>query len=114
MSTSPRTQHTTVPTFGVDVLRRALARAHRQAPEHGARLDRAAAIVATRNIEPTAGGWLVESEREPGRYYLVTQNAFGVQCICQEYRNRGGLLCKHILATRLLARIIHRPAGAWA
>ncbi len=103
MFATPEIQPSTVPTFGVNILREALARAHRQCPQHGARLDRAAAIVATRNIERTAGGWLVESEREPGRYYLVTQSAFGVACICQDYRNRGGLLCKHILATKLLA-----------
>src|SRR5919202_6597005 len=102
MVATPDVNGTTGPTFGVNVLRMALARAHRQSPQHGCRLDRASAIVATRNIERTAGGWLVESEREAGRYYLVTQSAFGVACICQDYRNRNGLLCKHIVATKLL------------
>lgn len=103
MSATPIAEPTTVPTFGVNVLRKALGCAHRQAPQHGARLDRAAAIVATRNIERTAGGWLVESERQPYTYYLVSEDAMGVRCICQDYRQRGGLLCKHILAVRLLA-----------
>ena len=78
MVATPSTYPTMVPTFGVNVLREALARAHRQEPEHGARLDRAACIVATRTIERTAGGWLVESEREPARYYLVSQSPPGV------------------------------------
>jgi hypothetical protein len=103
MTATPSTNGTTVPTFGVNILREALAKAHRQAPEHGSRLDRAANIVALRNIERISGGWLVESEREPGSYYLVSQDGMGVRCICLDYRNRGGLLCKHILAVRLLA-----------
>jgi hypothetical protein len=92
-----------VPTFGVNVLRAALAKAHRQAPEYGPRLDRAAAIIATRDIERVGGGWLVESEREPQCFYLVTQDGMGTKCMCPDYRQRGGLACKHMLAVRLLA-----------
>jgi hypothetical protein len=55
---TPNVNGTTVPTSGVNVLRAALAKAHRQAPEHGARLDRAIAIIATRDR--------AEPEREPG------------------------------------------------
>ncbi len=103
MVATPSVNGTTVPTFGVNVLRAALAKAHRHAPEHGARLDRAAAIVATRAIERIGGGWLVESEREPQRFYLVSQDGMGTKCMCADYRNRGGLACKHMLAVRLLA-----------
>ena len=104
---TPETQPTTTtipaPTFGLDILRDALALAHRQQPQHGKRLDRAANIVAIRRIEPTEGGYLVESETEADRWYLMTVNAFGARCMCHDYEARGGLLCKHILATKLLA-----------
>ena len=105
MVATPSTNGTTVPTFGVNVLRAALAKAHRHAPEHGARLDRAAAIVATRNVEPFGqSAWLVESERQAGSYYLVRHTPFGWDCLCADYRQRK-LDCKHILAVRLwLAR----------
>jgi hypothetical protein len=55
VTATPTVNPTTAPTFGVNVLRAALARAHQQAPEAGCRLDRAAAIVATRSIERFAG-----------------------------------------------------------
>ena len=109
LAITPETQPTTTaiptPTFGADfeILRDALAIAHRQQPQHGKRLDRAATIVAIRRIEPTEGGYLVESETEADHWYLVTGNAFGARCMCHDYQARGGLLCKHILATKLLA-----------
>jgi hypothetical protein len=99
----PSTPTTPPPTFTVAVLRAALAKAHRQTPEHGARLDRAAAIIATRAIERIGGGWLVESEREPSRFYLVSQDGMGTRCMCPDYRQRGGLACKHMLSVKLLA-----------
>ena len=104
---TPETQPTTTavptPTFSLDILREALAIAHRQQPQHGKRLDRAASILAIRRIEPTAGGFLVESETEADRWYLVSVDAFGPRCMCADYQARGGLLCKHLLAIRLLA-----------
>ena len=104
---TPETQPTTTaipaPTSGLDTLREALSIAHRQQPQHGKRLDRAASIVAIRRIEATEGGFLVESETEADHWYLVTVNAFGARCMCHDYQARGGLLCKHILATKLFA-----------
>jgi hypothetical protein len=99
---APQAQ-STAPDISLATLRAALTKAHKQAPEHGARLDRAAAIIATRAIERIGGGWLVESEREPQRFYLVSQDGMGVKCMCPDYRQRGGLACKHMLAVRLLA-----------
>jgi hypothetical protein len=55
---------------------------------------------------------LVESERDPGSYYLVTQDGTGVRCICVDYRNRGGLACKHILAVNLLKNLATLPLSA--
>ena len=103
MATNPQAQGTT-PAVSLATLRQAVAELEQAHPEYGQRPFRAATIVALRNIEPTPAGWLVESERDPDTYYLVSQDGMGVRCCCVDYRNRGGLLCKHILAVNLLAR----------
>jgi hypothetical protein len=100
----PTTPTPVVPTFSLPTLRQALAALHAEQPEHGARLDRAAAILATRTLERFGTGWLVESETLPGQYYLVSRDGYGARCLCPDYRERGGLACKHILAVTLLAR----------
>ena len=112
MVATPSAQPST-PAISLATLRAVLAELHAQEPEHGARLDRAASIVAIRSIERTAGGYLVESERDPGTFYLVTLSPFGAACICQDYRRRNGLACKHILATKLL-RLCERMAAEQA
>lgn len=99
MSTAPRAQDT-APEFSLATLRAALAEFE---PQYGARAVRAASIVACRHINPWGPGYLVESECEPERYYLVSRDAFGTRCMCQDYLRRK-LDCKHILATRLLTR----------
>ena len=100
----PTTPAPVVPTFSLPTLRQALAALHAEQPEHGARLDRAAAILATRTLERFGASWLVESESHPGQYYMVTRDGYGARCLCPDYRERGGLACKHILAVTLLAR----------
>ena len=110
MATPLTQQPTTVPTFGVNILREVLAELKAAEPERGCRWDRAAAIVAIRRIEPTPNGaWWVESECEPGKEYWVCQPLGHVwTCTCRE---RGGP-CKHALAVRLLQACEAREGGS--
>jgi SWIM zinc finger len=39
----------------------------------------------------------VPSQRDPGRYYIVTKS----RCDCADFKQRGDGACKHILAVRL-------------
>ncbi|HEY7066385.1 MAG TPA: hypothetical protein VII06_33235 [Chloroflexota bacterium] len=108
VATTPQAQVST-PSVSLETLRAVLADQTKANPDQASRLFRAATIVALRNIEQTPGGYLVESERDPGSYYLVTQDGMGVRCICVDYRNRGGLACKHILAVNLLKNLATLP-----
>lgn len=75
-------------------------------PEHRARIEHAAMIVALRSIqldEQYADTVLVESESEPGRFYAVDPN-LGV-CACLDAQRRGAT-CKHLWSLRLLRALL--------
>ncbi len=112
MVATPTAQATTVPTFGVNVLRATLADLQAQEPERGSRWHRAAMIVALRRIEPGyTSGWYVESESEPGKEYWVLESLPGVwTCTCQDYQRRGGP-CKHAVSVMMLQECERREQG---
>ena len=44
----------------------------------------------------------VPSQREAGRYYIVTASS----CDCADFKQRGDAACKHILAVRLHTELV--------
>jgi hypothetical protein len=44
----------------------------------------------------------VPSQREPGRYYIVTESS----CDCADFQQRGDMPCKHMLAVRLHTELV--------
>src|SRR5437764_37768 len=94
-------------TFTVDTLKAVLARGQQARPELACRMQRAAAIVALRQIEPATSGapgaYWVQSESCDREYWVVldSRGYRGDTCTCKDYVKRGGP-CKHAIAVRLL------------
>ncbi|MBV9322908.1 MAG: hypothetical protein JO352_03850 [Chloroflexi bacterium] len=89
-------------------LRALVERGKRRRPELATRLDRAAVIALLRTVRLLPDGtYLVESDREIGRFYHVRR-----QCECADRRRAPGGWCKHRLAIGLLAALARRPFGA--
>jgi hypothetical protein len=77
-------------------------------PDLRGRLERAAMIVALRNIRPQSdGSYLVESERYTGCFYRVSTRC---QCVDQSRAPDGW--CKHRLAVRLHAALARDSGDA--
>ena len=89
----------------LEELRALVGRGRLRCPELATRLERAASIVVLRAIRPLAdGSHLVESEREPGRFYHVHRH-----CTCVDSRHAPGGWCKHRLAVGLLTALGRDP-----
>jgi hypothetical protein len=115
MTTSPQAQVTTSePTLAT--LREVLADAKASdLPDRAYLWDRAAAILATREVTPgLESGWYVQSEREPHILHWVYQSTMGaVFCSCPDAANRGNP-CKHGRAVLLWQRTLARTAALTA
>jgi hypothetical protein len=112
---TPQAQDTTAaPAFGFQTLRTVLAELQAAHPERATRLDRAAMIVALRQIEQAMAGpgaWWVQSESDPTtEYYVVALPSGRYSCTCKDYQQRGGP-CKHALAVVLRAACEDRERG---
>jgi hypothetical protein len=112
MATSPAPQDTTLaPTFSFETLRTVLAKGQAAHPELACRMERAAHIVALRNIAPAMAasnrgtGYWVEAADGSTEYWVVLdpRGYRGDRCSCPDFRNRGGP-CKHAIAVRLLQK----------
>jgi hypothetical protein len=118
MTATPTCEATTVPTFGVNVLRAVLAKGQAAHPELACRMQRAADLVAFRRIAPAVAlsnlgrCWWVESS-DGSTEYFVSQDLRGdyrrYACSCPDYQQRGGP-CKHAIAVRLLQACERRAA----
>ena len=98
MVTSASTQHST--PLDLNALPALVAEAIAAQPGQRGRIERAAMIVAFRQIKRSGAGWLVESEAHPGEMYAVV----GDTCQCADRLNRGQF-CKHLRAVAFLLQL---------
>ena len=94
-------------TVTISDLREVVAVAVERHPEARRRIEKGAAIVLLRSIDPDpeyAYCFRVESESEPGRFYSVDISV-GV-CECRDHQRRG-IKCGHLWSVRLL-EALHR------
>lgn len=82
----------------VAVLRTMVERAKSRQPELAGRLEKAAAIVVLRRIEPREDGYLVESDSEAGMSYYVNR----LTCTCPDHPRAPLGYCKHVLSVGLV------------
>src|SRR5713226_5871911 len=92
------------PTATLADLRALVDQLRTEYPQAGPRLDHAAFIATSRDVErgTSPGLWWVQSETDPNQTYMVTA---GERCVCQDFARRGELTpCKHLLAVELHQR----------
>ena len=86
----------------VAALRAMLERGRQRQPMLTGRLEKAAAIVVLRRIEPREGGWLVESDsQEDMSYYVNDEHG---TCTCPDFQRAPLGFCKHRLAVGLIVQ----------
>lgn len=89
------------PRLSVETLRILVERGKERQPVLTGRIERAATIVLLRAIdELPEGNWQVESENEPGRFYVVAPSG----CECPDAARAPLGYCKHRLAVGLLVQ----------
>lgn len=90
----------------VQTLREMVQNLSARKPELASRAERAAQIVATRDIRQDANGqWHVESQSKPGSFHLV--NAVGTKaCDCVDFTRKAAPngWCKHLIAVALIEK----------
>jgi hypothetical protein len=95
------------PGVTLATLRAVLAKGQAEHPDLAGRMDKAAHILATRDVTPTGDdgrSWWVASETAPDQWYLVITTPRGVwPCTCKDHERRRDW-CKHALAIALLRR----------
>jgi hypothetical protein len=100
MSTALPIQSST-PAITTDSLRALVEHYSRRHPELTSRLEKAATIVLLRDIVYYGNGfWHVESECQPGQWYIV--DARMKTCTCPDRQHRSPI-CKHLIAVKLYA-----------
>jgi hypothetical protein len=118
VTATPIAEATTVPTFGVNVLRAVLAKGQAAHPELACRMQRAAELVACRRIAPAVAlsnlghCWWVEASDGSTEYFVsqdLRDDYRRDACSCPDYQQRGGP-CKHAIAVRLLQACERRAA----
>lgn len=91
----------------IEELRQAVAVLKVRRPELATRADRAAAILATREVKGIGipGMWWVESQSKPGLRHLVTMNGERT-CDCYDFESGRAPAgwCKHLIAMATLLR----------
>ena len=72
-------------------------------PAAATRIAKAATLVQTRQVWPLSDGtFLVGSERETDKAYLVRRGPWA--CECADHTHRG-VTCKHVLAVQLTVKL---------
>jgi hypothetical protein len=72
-------------------------------PEVAPRIAKAASLVQARDVWPmTDGSYLVGSESDSERAYLVTRHPW--RCECKAAQHQAGF-CKHVLAAQITVRM---------
>ncbi len=84
----------------IATLRRLIAHGKTRRPELASRLDRAASIVVTRDMDHGLDNtWSVESLSQPGHFHTVAE-----RCDCADASRAPGEWCSHRLAVGLVER----------